>query len=119
MSLALMLALQASAPAEAAMAQPPLVAPIAFDLARLQQAGGSPAGRRCRSDDPVPIVVCARRPADGDYPMAEWARVFAPRPLRAELDMGGGATLGFHTQAAEIAPGMVSNRVMFGLRMPF
>ncbi len=118
MSLPLMLALQAAAAAEAVGAQPPLVAPIDFDLARLQLADGRLTGRRCRSDDPVPIVVCARRPADGDYPISEWARIFAPRPLRAELDLGGGA-LGFHTEAAQIAPGLTSSRVMFGLRFPF
>lgn len=115
MSLALILAIQAAAPAAA---QLPL-APIAFDLARHRPAGQGLTGRGCRADDPAPITVCARRPGGGAYPMDEWARIFAPRPLRAERDLGGGATLGFHAEAVEIAPGIVSNRVMFGLRMPF
>lgn len=117
MPLALMLALQAVA---ATAPQPPApLVPADFDLARLPLDGGSLTGRRCRGDDPIPIVVCARRPAAGDYPMDEWERIFAPRPLRAELDLGGGAMLGFRAEAAEIAPGMVSNRVMIGLRMSF
>lgn len=114
MSLALILAMQA-----AAMPAPLPLAPIDFDLARHRPLEQGLPGRGCRADDPAPIMVCARRRSGGSYPMDEWARIFAPRPLRAERDLGNGATLGFHAQAVEIAPGLVSNRVMFGLRMPF
>lgn len=120
MSLALLLALQAAAaPAgvEPADWAPGPVAALDFDLARYRPAG--PAERGCRADDPAPIMVCARRPSGGAYPMAQWARIFEVRPLRAETSLGGGAILGIHSQAAEIAPGMVSNRVMIGLRTAF
>lgn len=113
MSLALILAMQAAAPS-------PAVVPIAFDLARLPRAGGGLTDRGCRADDPAPIVVCGRRPAGGgDYPIEQWARIYAVRPLRAERDLGGGAVLGIHSEAVEIAPGLVSNRVMLGLGICF
>ncbi|HKR25445.1 MAG TPA: hypothetical protein VJS15_09315 [Allosphingosinicella sp.] len=114
MSLALILAMQAAAPTPA-----PVVAPIAFDLAHLPPAGAGLMGRGCRADDPAPIVVCGRRAGGGDYPIEQWARIYAVRPLRAERDLGDGAVLGVHSEAVEIAPGLVSNRVMLGLGIRF
>ena len=120
MSLTLMLALQAAAPAQPAQAPAPSpLAPIDFDLARLARDGTGTAGRGCRAGDPVPITVCARRSSVGDYPMAEWARLFTPGPLRAEAGLGGGAVLRAYGEQVEIAPGLVSNRLMIGVRLPF
>ena len=113
MSLALMLALQAAAPAALPLA------PIDFDLARHRPAEQGPTGRGCRADEPAPILVCGRRPSGGGYPMAEWARLFAPRPVVAQAELGGGVTTSAYVQQVGFDRGAVSNRIMVGIRLPF
>ena len=110
-----LLAIQASAATPPA---PPI--PSDFDLARLRSAEMSLAGRRsCRPGAGEAIVVCGRRERGGDYPLEEEARRFATGPLRAEATIGGAASARVYTDSVEIAPGRVSNRVMFGIRLPF
>jgi len=118
MSLALMLALQAAAAAPAAPA--PLAA-IDFDLARLPPAEGGfgPPGRACRSDDPATILVCARPRGAGAYPIDEMARLFMPRPIVAEMRLGGGATGALYGEQVGLDRGAVSNRFMVGIRLAF
>ena len=121
MSLALMLALQAAAPAAPAPAAPAPLAVIDFDLARLPQAEGGFAlpGRACRSDDPATILVCARPRGAGAYPIDDMARLFMPRPIVAEMSLGGGATAALYGEQVGLDRGAVSNRFMFGIRLGF
>lgn len=114
MSLALMLVLQAAVPPPPA----PLVAPIDFDLARYRPGDFGTANRACRSGDPAAIVVCGRR-SPGTYPLDEMAAIFEPRPLVAETGLTGNLRARAFVDAVELAPGMVSNRLMVGIRLPF
>jgi hypothetical protein len=112
MALALLLALQAAAPAPSR--------PIAldFDLAKLRPAEDDPEFRRaCRGRDPTEIVVCGRRPG-GNYPIEEMERLFREKPVRAEWDIGGAQARVFVDQV-EMPGGQVSRRIMFGIRTPF
>jgi hypothetical protein len=117
MSLALMLVLQAAVPPPPPA---PLVAPIDFDLARYRpsDAGFAATSRACRSGDPDAIVVCGRR-SPGTYPLDEMAAVFEPRPLVAEIRLIGNLRARAFVEAVELAPGVVSNRLMVGIRLPF
>lgn len=116
MSLALMLVLQAAVPPA-----PPLVGPIAFDLARYRPAGFGTGlrGRGCAAGDPAAIVVCGRRTGGGAYPLDEMALIFEPRPLVAETGIARNLTGRAYVESVELAPGMVSNRFMVGIRSPF
>lgn len=114
MSLAIMLVLQAAAP-------PPLsLAPIDFNLAhyRPADAGFAAPARPCDRGDGAAIVVCGRRSA-GTYPLDEMAAIFAPRPIRADIGLAGALRGRAFVEGVEIAPGVVSNRVMLGIRLPF
>lgn len=118
MSMALMLALQA------AVAPPPAqphLAPIDFDLARYRPGGPGldAAGRGCGPGDPAAIVVCGRRRSGGDYPLDEMTLIFGPRPLVAEIGLVGNLRARAYVESVEIAPGLVSNRLMVGIRLPF
>jgi hypothetical protein len=110
MAFALMLAFQAAA-------QPPL--PIDFDLARVRPID-SDLGRlpgNCRRGPDEEVVVCGSRPR-GEYPYAEMERLFRIRPIRAEMRIGSMTGRAYVEQAAGDR-GAVSNRVMFGIRLPF
>ena len=117
MSLTLMLALQAAAPAAAA------AAPIDFDLARVRPirfdlgAVGGSAG--CRRDGPDAILVCGRRVRGGAFPFAEMARRYAVGPIVAETGLGGNLTGSMVAEAAPLDRGAVSNRAMVRIRLPF
>ncbi len=117
MSLAILLVLQAAAPPP-----PPslALAPIDFDLAyyRPADAGFAATARPCDRGDGAAIVVCGRRGA-GAYPLAEMAAIFAPRPIRADIGLAGALRGRAFVEGVEIAPGVVSNRVMLGIRLPF
>lgn len=111
MALAFLLALQAAA------APAP---PEDFDLARVVPAGpelGGPVAG-CRRDVTEAIIVCGRRPGIGDYPIEQWERVFAERPLVAEKKFGRATARAF-VEGATLGNGMISNRVMVGIKLPF
>jgi hypothetical protein len=120
MAFAFLLALQA---AQAAPAPEPAPAPamIDFDLARLQAADTSAAARlwACTSRDPEEIMVCAPRPIAGAYPYERMARLFAEEPLVAETGIGGGATARAYVESVQLGNGMISNRAMVGVKLPF
>ena len=112
MNLLLVLALQA-----AATAPPAAVARIDFDLARYSET--ELGGGACRRDDPSAIVVCARR-GNGAYPLAEMARIFEPRRIVAETRLTGNLMGDVHLEQGHFADrGVVPNRIMVGLRLPF
>ena len=112
MSLVLWLAAQAAAPAA-----PQGVIPSDFDLARARPTQGD---GECRREGAAEILVCgARRGGTGTYPFDEMARLFAQRPIRAEMGLGGGATGSAYLQQQVLDRGAVSNRVMIGIRWPF
>lgn len=113
MSFVLAIALQT---AVASPAPPPdfdlaRLAPIDFDLTRLRGSGG------CQRDEST-ITVCGRR-EPGAYPMAEMARIFEPAALVARTGVAGNLIADIHVQAAVMPDGTVSNRILFGLRLPF
>ncbi len=118
MSLSLVLALQAAAPAPAPQrwVMPFLTtgSTLDFDLARYPPAGG-----RCSGAGAGEVVVCGRRGGAGDYPLAQWAQIFAPRPVRAEWDLGGNVRGRIHAEAVPMDRGAVSNRVMIGIGTRF
>jgi hypothetical protein len=122
MSLALMLVLQAAVPPPARPAPPPpppLVVPIDFDLARYRPGDFGAANRACRNGDAAAIVVCGRRTSAGAYPLDEMAAIFEPRPFVAEIGLVGNLRAGAFVEAVELAPGVVSNRFLVGIRLPF
>lgn len=107
MNLALLMTLQAAAPA----------ATIDFDLAtyRPSQAQGG-----CASQDADEIVVCApRRRREGAYPFEEMARKFGEEPIRAEMGLGGVAKARAYVESVEMPGGQISKRVMIGVKLPF
>jgi hypothetical protein len=108
MSLALLLALQAAAPASAE----PLPA-IDFDLARVKPA--DPCRTGGVGDD---IVVCGRRPG-GVYDFEKWERVFRTGPLVAETSIGGGAVAGVWVESVAMPGGQISKRVLVGVKVKF
>lgn len=113
MRLGLLLALQ--------MATPPPMARIDFDLAKI----ASPAeARACETGGGADaIVVCARirRPVNRFSPeeMEELARLYAERPIRAGVDLGGGAGAGLDFSPTVLPGSVVSNRTMVTLKLPF
>jgi len=111
----LALALQAAAAPAAPMAG------IDFDLALLPRGALDLSARRraCANPDAGTIIVCAR-PSGGAYPLAEMERIYGPLPpLRAETDLGGGATGSAFVQQVTLDRGAVANRVMIGIRTRF
>lgn len=116
MSLALMLAFQASA----APAEPPsAVRPIDFDLAQYQPKEEAPQGA-CAGGDSNEVVVCGRRRASrGSYPLAEMARLFEPGRIVAETRLTGNLSGNIHVEQGPGDRGAPNNRVLVGLRLPF
>ena len=104
--------------AQTALAEaPPSVLPIDFDLARARPAQ---ARGDCSGSGGDEILVCGvRRSGTGPYPFAAMARLFAQGPIRAEMNLGSGATGRAFLQQQELDRGAVSNRVMIGIRWPF
>jgi hypothetical protein len=113
MSLALLIFLQAAA------APPAGPLPIDFDLARYRPA--QQGARDCSGGPAAPeeVVVCGRRRQGGDYPMAQWERLFAIRPLIAEIGLGGNTRAGLVVDSVVLDRGAISNRVMVRLTWPF
>jgi len=115
MHAALLMMLQAGAGAS-----PPM--PSQFDLAELPAAPRPDlsATLRCRADaaEDTEIVVCGRRAKGEDYPVDEQAD-YARKPIRAEKDIGGGATAGVYVDSVEMPGGQVSKRITIGIKMPF
>lgn len=118
MHLLLLLAAQTAAPATPPpTAWQPRVG-IDFDLADVRSGDGPAAG--CTRDGSEEVLVCGRRaPGTGDYPLDEMALVFAQRPIRAETGLSGSLSGRIHLEQVEVQPGVVSNRVMIGVRLPF
>lgn len=115
MKLFLLLGFQAAAAPAPAPAPSARIDPIDFDLARVQPADpAADCGRPGGSE----IVVCGRRKPYA-YPLDKMAKIYEPKPLRAEKDLGNGATADVHVEQAEIGPGMKSNRIMVGIKLPF
>lgn len=113
MSLALLILVQAAA------APPAGSLPIDFDLARYRPAQEGARGCAGGPGGPEEVVVCGRRRQGGDYPMAQWERVFAARPLVAEIGIGGDVRAGVLVDSVALDRGAVSNRVMVRVKWPF
>ena len=134
MSLILVMSLQAAAVAMPAASAPPAADPrqrwaMPALIAR-GDGGATPAfgleGLRtltpatCRAAAAGEVLVCgARRGGGNAFPMAAWDRIFAPRPIRAEMNLGGNVQGRIHSEAVPLDRGAVSNRVMIGIRWPF
>ena len=118
MSLILIAALQAAAPAA-----PQPMARIDFDLADIRPAEVDGLRldplRDCPRASPDEILVCGRRPRRDDYPMEAMARLFAPQPIVAEMRLGGDLTGRAFVDSVVLDRGAVSNRVMIGITLPF
>ena len=114
MSLALMMLVQAAAPAPLALAA------VDFDLARYQPADAErwALGPACDRADPSAIVVCGRR-GRGTYPLEEMAELYEPHRILAETGIIGNLRGGVRVEAVELQPGVVSNRLLVGIRIPF
>lgn len=121
MSLILMMSLQAMAAANPpAPAAPPAPAPAAvrwldFDLARYRSSGSG----TCLGAPASDVLVCGRH-GRGAYPIDYWDRIFGPeRPIRAEMNLGGGVQGRVYTDAVPMDRGAVSERVLVGIKLPF
>ena len=114
MSLALILAIQAARRPPPPSSRSPSTLPACLGPAAASRtAAAAPTiRRRSSSAGGAPPAAATIRSSNG-------RGSYAVRPLRAERDLGGGAVLGVHSEAVEIAPGMVSNRVMLGLGIRF
>src|SRR6185503_10825306 len=90
MKLFLLLSIQAAAaPAPAPSTR---IDAIDFDLARIKPSDpAADCGRPGGSE----IVVCGRRKGYA-YPLAEMAKIYEPKPLRAQTDIGNGAIADVH-----------------------
>ena len=99
------------APAPAASAK---VEAIDFDLARVKPSDPADAcdGRSQGSD----IVICGRRKPPA-LPLDAMANIYEPKPLRAQLGLGGGATA--DVEQVGLPNGAVSKRLMVRIKMPF
>lgn len=127
MTMLLFLALQAAA--APAPAPPPVAGsrwfilppgtgddPRDFDLANYRLLPDP----RCAAGGDSDVTVCGqRRGGAGSYPLERWARIFAPRPIRAEMSLGGGATANVRLDAVPMDRGAVSNRVLIGIGTRF
>ena len=119
MNLAFLLSVQA-----AASPAPPPAARIGagdFDLARYRRSAAAPDVHslfHCDASNEKEIVVCARR-AGPAYPLEEMARIFEPKPLKAETGIGGGATANVHVEDVAFPTGLHSKRLMVGIKLPF
>jgi len=109
----LLLLAAAAAPPAAPAASAPRVADIDFDLAKVAVEAG-----RCGRQASGEILVCGRR-SGGDYPMEEWERIFAARPLLAETEIAPGVTGRAFVQSVQFPNGEVSKRIMVGIKLPF
>jgi hypothetical protein len=120
MSLALMMLVQAAAPAPPAPPALPALATIDFDLARYRPADLDrwTLGPSCTRTDPTAIIVCGRR-SHATYPLEEMARLFEPGRIVAETGIAGNLVGGVRVEGVELQPGVVSNRLLVGIRVPF
>jgi hypothetical protein len=92
------------------------MAPPAGDVVHLQPVLPD---RRCDQES-TDIVVCGKR-RDDRYrlPRLDSAR-FEPRAARkAEIGLGGNVKGAAEVESATVGPGLISNRVMLRLKMPF
>ena len=113
MPLALLLAFQAAA------APAPAIPLIDFDLARFSENELGLGRDACRRDDSNAIVVCGRRGA-GAYPLDRMARIFEPHRIVAETRLTGNLTGDVHLERGDFSDrGVVPNRIMVRLRLPF
>jgi hypothetical protein len=121
MSLMLIAALQVAAPAAPSAPVPMLRTD--FDLADVQLAERGALSlnpdRGCSRSSADEILVCGRRPTRDDYPLEAMSRLFAPRPIVAEMSLGGGATGRAYVDQVTLDRGAVSNRIMFGITLTF
>ena len=110
MALAILLTLQAAAaPASAPPASEP------FDLAKVEPSRDDD-GEGCRRASGE-IVVCGRPAAD--YPLDEWEKIVATRPIVAERSiLGGSAKARAYVESVGVG-GFVSKRAMVGIKFPF
>jgi hypothetical protein len=123
MNLLLLVSLQAAA----SPAPPP--AAISFDLARVRRTGRAAGVHDLFTCDRTggDVVVCGHRPGPA-YPLDDMAKIFEPRPIRAETDLGGGAKGGVYVQQVQFGAGgdnssghsgLTSNRILVGIKTPF
>ncbi len=116
MALAWLMAVQAAA-SPAAL---PMLS-IDFDLAAVKPAAEAPP-LLCDPVEGEDIVVCGRilqaRPFTPEE-MDRLARLYAEKPVRAAIDLGGGAKGAFTFAPTQLPGGVVSNRVMVGIKLPF
>ena len=97
--------------------------PVEFDVGRHKPAD-NPFGslRRCGlGEEGADIVVCGRRRGGPDAAqMKEWADKYPEEgPPRAEIELGGGVTGRAYLEDVEVAPGLVSRRMMVGIKTKF
>jgi len=118
MSLAFMVLVQAAA-ATATPAPPPGLPRIDFDLARYRPSEEGSGSCQGAGASPEEVVVCGRRRQNGAFPLAQWARVFASRPLLAEIGIAGNVRGDMHVESVAMDRGAVSNRVMLRVTLPF
>lgn len=115
MSMAMMLALQAAAPAY------PPPRPIRFDLGDIRPVDFGlrlpSLAINCGPDDPNEIVVCGAR--HRDHRFRQLPSDFELRPFVAEFHITGDLTANAHLEAKELSQGVISNRVMLGLKLAF
>ena len=111
MNLALLLSIQAAAAGAPTGAAP---MPVDFDLSRYKAPEPG-----CGDASGAEILVCGRRPDGGDYPFEAMERIFRDKPLVAEIGIGGGAKARAYTEGVALPNGMISKRIMIGVKVPF
>ncbi len=91
--------------------------PIDFDLRPRVVGDACAAGRPATDEDEV--LVCGRRDAASRYRLVPLDTSRFESDLRAEATIVGDLKGAAELDRQELAPGLVSNRVMLRLKLPF
>lgn len=112
MTWSLLIAFQA-----AASSAPAGPLPVEFDLKTHKPAPDPEGAAACAQQNASDIVVCGRR--GQGYRVPELDGRYDEKPLRAEIGIGGGATLRGYVESVEFPNGQVSKRAMIGIKTKF
>jgi hypothetical protein len=97
------------------------VTPATADTPPHTDLGGGARRGACAQGDSKDVVVCGRKEEQEQYrlhPLANSDR-YEPKPLRAQVGLGGSTTLGIAVQTKELTPGQRSSRAMVTLSTAF
>jgi hypothetical protein len=78
-----------------------------------------PGQRDCARSDEDEIVVCGSRQKNERYRLPPLPSEYEKGPLKAEAGLGGGVTGNAYLDSEQLANGVISKRVMIGIKTKF